>query len=187
MDQRIIDTAQKYRQMADALEGLDAGEALDTTIEPEVRSALLVLTAKALESRIEKCDALLTEDTGEAAIDALWEASRAVDKAVKTAMDKIAGYQQEDKAFEKQLGRVSVSTDTDSAYIKLLKLYKCESIIAAAYRYASAHSYSSAPEEFIKRHMDIDIEALVDIEKTCLRKLAMRLKKNKRAKFCSKN
>jgi len=177
MDQRIIDTAQKYRQMADALEGLDAGEALDTTIEPEVRSALLALYyAKALEARIEKCDALLTEDTGEAALDALWEASRSVDKAVKAAMDKIDRYQKEDKAFEEQLERVSVSTGTDSAYIKLLKLYKCESIIEAAYRYASAHSYSSAPEEFIKRHMDIDIEALVDIRKDLLEEIGHALK-----------
>lgn len=172
MDERIIEAADKYRQMALSLQDLDAGDVLDTTIDRDAQAALLALYyAKALQMRIEKCEELLTEESGEDAVETLFAAATAVDEAASSAMDRIEQYAQEERDFEKQLDKVSVSTETESPFIKLLKLYKCESIIRMAYNYASAHSYASAPEEFIARHMDIDIEALLGIRQRLLEEI----------------
>lgn len=172
MDERIIEAANKYRELALSLEDLDAGDVLDTTIDRDAQAALLALYyAKALEARIEKCEELLTEETGEAAVEALFEAATAVDTAASSAMDMIEQYAQEERDLEKQLDAVSVSTESESPYIKLLKLYKCESIIRMAYNYASAHSYSSTPEDFISRHMDIDIEKLLTVRQSLIEEI----------------
>ena len=36
------------------------------------------------------------------------------------------------------------------------------------YDYASAHSYSSTPEEYIEKRMDIDMEALLELRQSLL-------------------
>lgn len=176
MDDKIIQAAETYKRMALSLAELDVEGSLGAPIAPEAETALIALYyAKALEARIEKCEELLTEETGEAAVEALVDAAAAVETTAADARMQIERYVREDRDFETELEQVSVNSETGGLYTELLKLYKCEDIIAAAYRFASAHSYVSAPEDFIARHMDIDIKALLDIRRALLGRIGKTL------------
>ena len=169
MENKIIKAAEKYKQLALSLTDLDAQNRLGDDIEPDVQAALLALYyAKALDERLEMSAELLDESSDEAAVNALLEAADAIDEAAKHALTQIEQYVNDDPAFAALIDAVSLSEAPDGLLGELLRLYKCESIMQTAYRYASAHSYSSTPEEFIIKHMDIDIDELYEIRQALL-------------------
>ncbi|MFA5675296.1 MAG: hypothetical protein WDA65_02125 [Christensenellales bacterium] len=165
MDNEILAAAQKYTQFALTLPEIDADNILGSNIEPELQSALLaVYYATKLEDCIENTSLMLTEKTGSDAVEALTGAMSATEQAIKDAMIIIRRYMDEEPEFAKLVDSLSVTSPSDNLYTELLKLYKSKSIITTAYGYASAHSYSATPEEFIMQHMDIDIDKILDIQ-----------------------
>lgn len=169
MDEKILQAAVQYKQLALSLSELDAQGRLGQNIEPEVQSALLAIYyAKKLDERLNKTAELLTENTGEDATFALIDAADAIDAALEDAKYIIEQYSKDEPEFARQIDTVSESSPSEDLFLQLLKLYKSENIISAAYSYASAHSYSTTPEEFIMRHMDIDIDKMLDIQQSLL-------------------
>lgn len=169
MDDRILETAQKYRQLALDILTVEASEPFDSALPIDVQTALLRLYyAKKLAARLEKCEALLTDETEQSAFDALNSAAEAIDDATLAAMAYIEQYVRDDRDFARRLDKLSVSTDTQGLEGQLLKLYKCESIIKETYEYASAHSYSLTPEDFIAERMDVNMGALVELRQSLL-------------------
>jgi len=169
MNERIRETAQKYRQLAQDIMTFEVQERLDSALPIDVQTSLLRLYyAKRLEARLEKCEALLTDETDQSVFDALSDAAEAIDEAALTAMTDIEQYGREDRDFSRMIDQLSVSSVGEGLADQLCKLYKCESIIKMTYDYASAHSYSSTPEEYIEKRMDIDMEALLDLRQSLL-------------------
>lgn len=169
MDDRMLQTSQKYLQLALAIGSSEPAERMDGDLPTDVQTALLRLyEAAELGERIEKCEALLTDETQQCAVDALIEAARATDGAAALAMENIAEYARDDRGFERMLDALSASTEERGLEEKLLKLYKCESIIRQTYEYASAHSYTLTPEEYIAKRMDVDMDALTALKRALL-------------------
>jgi hypothetical protein len=83
-------------------------------------------------------------------------------------MADIDEYSKEDRDFARMMDQLSVNSMGEGLIDQLLKLYKCESIIKMTYDYASAHAYSSTPEEYIEKRMDIDIDALLELRQSLL-------------------
>ena len=52
-------------------------------------------------TRLEKCEALLTDETEQSVFDALSEAAQAIDEAALTAMTDVAQYAKETREFER--------------------------------------------------------------------------------------
>ena len=169
MDERIIETAQKYRQLALDIMTFIADKPLDSQFPLDVQTSLLRLYyAKRLEARLEKCEALLTDESDQSVFDALSDAAEAIDAVTLTALADIEQFGKDDDDFARMIDQLSVSSVAEGLVDQLCKLYKCESIIKMTYDYASAHSYSSTPEEYIQKHMDIDIEALLELRQSML-------------------
>lgn len=167
LEQEILKAALQYKKLALSLSELDSERRLGRNIEPELQSALLaVYYAKKLEERVDKTAQLLTEDSSLDDAEAIDDAVYAIDVALEDAMARVYRYLNEEPEFAELVESLSVSSPSESLYTELLKLYKSESIISAAYSYAAAHSYSTVPEEFIMRHMDIDIDELLDIQQS---------------------
>lgn len=173
MDERIRETAVKYRRLAHDIAVFQVGERFDNSLPTEIQTALLRLYyAKALEIRIERCEALLTEDTDEEIVNVLHDAGQAVDEAAVSAMAKVDDYGRQDPSFARMIDALSVGSQEQGLKDLLCKLYKCESIVTMAFDYASAHSYSSTPEDYMKARMDIDIDALLDTRQTLVDSIA---------------
>jgi len=169
VDERIVETARKYRQLAQDIMTFDIQERLDGALPTDVQTSLLRLYyAKRLEVRLEKCEALLTDETDQSVFDALSEAAQTIDDASLVAMADIDEYSKEDRDFARMMDQLSVNSMGEGLIDQLLKLYKCESIIKMTYDYASAHAYSSTPEEYIEKRMDIDIDALLELRQSLL-------------------
>lgn len=169
MDEIIIETARKYRRLAQDIMTFSVQETLDNRLPLDVQTSLLRLYyAKRLEARLEKCEALLTDETDQSVLDALSDAAEAIDAAALSALADIEQYGREDRDFARMIDRLSVNSAAEGLADQLCKLYKCESIIKMTYDYASAHSYSSTPEEYIEKRMDIDIGALFDLRQSLL-------------------
>lgn len=169
MDDRMLETARKYRQLAQDIMTFTANEPQDSQLPIDVQTSLLRLYyAKRLEVRLEKCEALLTDESDQSVFDALTDAAEAIGAATLAAMDDIEQYGKDDYDFARMLDQLSVSSVAEGLIDQLCKLYKCESIIKMTYDYASAHSYSSPPEEYIEKHMDIDMEALFELRQSLL-------------------
>ena len=165
----MLETARKYRQLAQDIMTLTTQEPLDSQLPIDVQTSLLRLYyAKRLEARLEKCEALLTAESEQSVFDALTDAAEAIDAATLAAMEDIEQYGKDDDDFARMIDQLSVSSVAEGLVDQLCKLYKCESIIKMTYDYASAHSYSSTPEEYIEKHMDIDMEALLELRQSLL-------------------
>ena len=173
MSDRILETAEKYRQLAQDISVFEADKSFDNSLPMQMQTALLRLYyAKSLEARLDKCEALLTEETEQETVDVLTQAAQTVDDAAASAMGQIEDYGRQDAAFARMLDVLSMGTTGEGLKDLLCKLYKCENIIAMAYSYASAHSYTTTPEEYMKTRMDIDIEALFEQRETLLDSIA---------------
>ncbi len=173
MDERIIETAKKYRQLAQEIMTLAMDEPLDNSLPLDVQTSLLRLYyAKRLESKLEKCEALLTDESGQIVLDALSDAAEAIDGAALAAINDIEQYSKADRAFSRMIDQLSVNSAAKGLVDQMCKLYKCESIIKMTYDYASAHSYSSTPEEYIEKRMDIDIDGLIELRQSLLDDIA---------------
>ncbi len=169
MDERIVETARKYRQLAQDIMTFTAQERLDSHFPLDLQTSLLRLYyAKRLDARLEKCEALLTDESDQSVFDALTDAAEAIDAATLAALDDIEQYGKDDYDFARMIDQLSVSSVAEGLIDQLCKLYKCESIIKMTFDYASAHSYSSTPEEYIEKHMDIDMEALLELRQSLL-------------------
>lgn len=165
----MLETARKYRQLAQDIMTFTTQEPLDSQLPIDVQTSLLRLYyAKRLEARLEKCEALLTDESDKSVFDALTDAAEAIDAATLAAMEDIEQYGKDDDDFARRIDQLSVSSVAEGLFDQLCKLYKCESIIKMTYDYASAHSYSSTPEEYIEKHMDIDMEALLELRQSLL-------------------
>ena len=173
MDDRILEAANKYLELAQNIMTLEAAERMDGDLPTDVQSALLRLYyAKKLEVRLQKCEALVTDETEQDAFDALSAAMQAVDDATFAAMDYIEEYKRDDSDFARMMDSLSMSTQTDRIEGELLKLYKCESIIRETFEFASAHAYMMTPEDYIAQRMDVNMDALTDLRQSLLDELS---------------
>lgn len=169
MDKKILQAVKKYKQLALSLADFDAENRLGEEIDPDIQAALLALYyAKTLDDRLEMSAELLSEHSDEQTVIALMEAADSIDDASKSALSRIEQYANDMPEFAAQIATVSISSAPDGLFGNLLRLYKCESIIETVYRYASAHSYTSTPEEFVYKHMDVDINELQEIRRVLL-------------------
>lgn len=169
MDDRILETANKYLKLAQDLMTFEATERLDGGLPIDVQTALLRLYyAKKLEARLQKCEALLTDETAQDAFDALGAALQAVDDATFAAMDDVEQFKRDDSDFARMMDKLSMSTSAEGVEGQLLKLYKCESIIRETFEFASAHAYMITPEDYIAQRMDVDMDALTELRQSLL-------------------
>ncbi|MGI5849756.1 MAG: hypothetical protein ACOX8Q_06805 [Christensenellales bacterium] len=185
MEQRIIDSANKYKELALMLKDFTLEQAIDDTLPQEVQAALLKLYyAKTLEIQLEKCETFLNEDTDGETVNAVADAAEVIDGAADAAFFVVEGYTAENKAFEKMIDNISVDSGVKGVTGHLLKLYKCEDIISTAYRCAaktplfcyrgSRHGLemdidtAAAPEDFIIQQLGIDIYKLFEIRQHLL-------------------
>lgn len=133
MEQKIIDTANKYEELALMLEDFVLEQPIDEDAPEEVQAALVKLYyTKAFEAEIEKCEGLLEEDSDEETVSAVADAANTIGRASESAFDEVEEFCLIDKEFAERVDGIAASTVTDSVFIKLIKLYKCESIIKEA-------------------------------------------------------
>jgi hypothetical protein len=169
MDEKILEAARKYLGLAQDIMTFEATEPFDGGLPLDVQTALLRLYyAKKVDIRIQKCEALLTDETEQTSVDALSAAAEAVDDATLAAIGYIEEYMRDDRDFARMLDKLSMSTDSQGIEGQLCKLYKCESIIKETFEYASAHSYGLTPEEYISERMDVDMDALMELRQSLL-------------------
>ena len=176
LEDRILETAQKYLKLAQDIMTFKAAERIDGELPTDVQTALLRLYyAKKLDVRLQKCEALLTDETAQDAFDALSAAAQAVDDATLAAMDYVKEYTRDDRDFADKMEALSMSSPTDGIEGLLCKLYKCESIIRETFEFASAHSYMLTPEDYIAERMDVDMDALLELRQSLLDELSKAL------------
>ncbi len=131
----IIDTANKYKELAQMLDVFELEQPIDVNAPEEVQAALYKLYyAKALDTEIEKCEDLLEEDTDEETVNAVAEAADAVDHASRSAFEVIEEFYSGDKDFAERVDGVTAGAEEEGIFLKLIKLYKCEAIIKEAGR-----------------------------------------------------
>lgn len=137
MEQKIINSANSYRDKAQKLEDfrIDIGDA--KTIPANIAAAMIKLyLAKELETGLEKCQDFLNEETAPEVFEAIQEAARAIENAADIMFEQIDLFANENPQFTKMIEGLSVNSGEDSLEELLLKLYKCEGIIRMAYRCA---------------------------------------------------
>ena len=181
MEQRIVNTANLYRQKAIRLLEFEADGSMDEHLPAYVQSAFIKLYfAKELETELEKCEEFLSEETEEEVFGAVSDAAEAIDSLAEEAFSVIDEYGKETIEFAKLIEELSASSDADNLIDNFYKLYKCEGIIRMAYRcakkfpiYGIARSWEQqgnsesdvalTPEDAIMSQMGIDINELLKI------------------------
>lgn len=189
MDQRITDNANKYKDLAVQLAGMNIEQSIEDDIPQNVQAALLRLYhAKAFEVEIEKCEDLLDEDTDAETVGAVTEASGAIDEAADSAFRAVEDYISKDDEFAERVEGITVSTETEGLLGSLLKLYKCEEIIRNAYKcsmefplYGVPTSLTGMPqesgvaidaEEEIRKRLGVDIYELLELRQNLVKEIA---------------
>jgi hypothetical protein len=179
MEASIVDQAQKYAELAQMLIKADEEARQDEDAPEFLREALMRLYyAKKLEADMEKCQALLTEETDEETVAAVEESAQAVQQASDAAFDLVESFSANDNEFAEKIDNLKMDTAEDGLDDLLCKLYKCEGIIRLAYRCATRYpTYGitggilggepdtdpvADREDFIAGDMDVDIMALLD-------------------------
>jgi hypothetical protein len=188
MESEIISRAGRCAALAKMLLDADA-QARQYGDAPDIQEALLRLYyAGKLEEDMEQCQALLTEDTGTAAVDMAEEAAQAVRAASDAVFDLIESHSASDEGFAAKIEELKLEGAEEGLYDLLCKLYKCEGIIRMAYRCAKWYPTYGLPdtllggepgkplgidpEGFIAQDMGIDIMALLDTRAALLKKIA---------------
>ena len=178
-EERIIETANQYRELATMLTATAEDARLDSEEPGYIRDALLRLFyVIRLEDKMEKCQELLTEDSGEATVEAVIEAAQAVQEASNRLFGYVEDYSASDREFERKIEKLTLGSPEEGLDDLLSKLYKCEGIIRLAYRCAKRFpmyglqgsvfggAADTEPitdtEEFISGDMDVDVLALLD-------------------------
>ena len=191
MEDDIISRAGRCAELAQML--LAANEEARNEESKDMREALLRLYyADKLEEEMKACQAMLTEDTSEEAVDAVEEAAGIVRAASDAAFDLIESCSASDAGFAAKIDKLRLDDADDGLFDLLCKLYKCESIIRMAYRcakwYSACDPYDTLlddwkgsipkrpwgvdPESFIAQAMDINIMELLDIRAELINKIA---------------
>lgn len=181
MDERIVETAGQYQELAMMLaEPPEEENGLDDETPDYIQSMLLRLyDVKALEAKMEKCEELLSEDTDGETVDKVMAAARTVEEASDSVFGFIEKYSTLHGDFEKKVEGITMDSDGAALDDLLYKLYKCEGIIRMAYRcatryptYGLSKSIMGGPhdtevvtdeEAFISDEMNVDIYALLEI------------------------
>jgi hypothetical protein len=188
MEQKITDTANKYEELARMLENFELEQPIDGEAPEEVQTALLKLYyAKALEEEVEKCEGLLEEDSDEETVNAVTEAAYTIGRASESAFDEVEEFCLMDKEFAERIDGITAGTETESVFIKLIKLYKCESIIKEARScsmkfplygspaYSNFRSEEDAvvtdAQQEITQKLGIDIYALFELRKSLIKEI----------------
>lgn len=189
MEQKIIDTANKYKELALMLENFEMEQPIDEDTPEEAQTALIKLYyAKAFEEEIEKCEDLLEEDTDEETVNAVTESSSEIDNASESAFGVIEEFYYKDKEFSQRIDGITVSTETEGILVKLIKLYKCEEIIRKAYGcsmriplYGSLADSSNwqreedvvilTREQEITRKLGIDMDGLYELRQRLVKEI----------------
>jgi hypothetical protein len=178
MEERIIDTAKQYMELAHMLM-TSAEEAKLNADEPGyIHDALLRLFyVIRLEDKMEKSQELLTEESDEETVEAVLEAVHDVQEAADRIFEFIEDYSGSDRDFEEKIENLTLGSPEEGLDDLLCKLYKCEGIIRLAYHCAKPYPVygpsdslmggeSSTPvddpEESLADDMDVDIMALLD-------------------------
>ena len=146
MSESLIETAEKYRELAHMIMECAVEESFDTDVPDYVQNALLRLYyAISLQKKIEVLRDGFSEETPLEAVEAVEDAADAADKASVAAFDEVEDYTGQDKNFNIMIESLSVNSAQDNLSGLLYKLYKCEKIIRMAYRLAGSFSiYGSA-------------------------------------------
>lgn len=178
-EERIVGTANQYSELAKMLTET-AEEAKHDGEEPGyIHDALLRLFyVIRLEDKMEKCQELLTEDSGEETVEAVTEAAQAVQEASDAVFGYVEDYSASDREFEQKMESLTLGSPDEGLDDLLCKLYKCEGIIRLAYRCATHYptyglqgslfggSADTEPitdtEGFISGNMNVDVLALLE-------------------------
>lgn len=195
MEQKIIDIANKYKELTLMLEDFALEEPIDDNVTEEVQAALVKLYyTKAFEAEIEKCEDLLEEDTDEETVNAVYEAAGIIDVASEASFSVVDEFCSHDKGFAKQIEGITASTETEDLFENLIKLYRCEAIISCAYKCSmkipkAVNRNLSAfqpeqdvtpmdAEEEINNKFGIDMYELVELRQNLLDKIGSLIKGN---------
>lgn len=181
MEQKIIETANKYKDMANMIEESAVEASFDNSVPGYIGDALIRLYyAKSLEQKLDKCQDFLDEDTEEQAFEAVMDADKAIIAAADAAFNMIEDYCGEDKDFSKMIDNISFNAEEERTEQLLYQLYKCEGIMRMAYRTAKRYPiYGGSgtsweklqgiddtieePEDMIMRDTGIDIYKLQEV------------------------
>ena len=171
MEDKLLETLQGYASAAKELGLTTVLESFDDDIPDEAQTALVRMAAAiALDERLEKSEAFLSEESPkeitEAYDDALTEITRVLDDAFQEA-DK---YMASDKDLERRVELLSVNTESSGLADDLLKLYKCEGIIRMAYQSAERFPIYGTPGYMTARQDEDDEEILSNQEQYILDK-----------------
>ena len=140
MEETVFETANKIKDLADAIKESVIEESFDDSVPGYVQDALLRLYyAIGLDGRLEKLQASLSEDTDEETVEAMMDAANAVEKASNAAYYEVEEYAGEDKEFREMIDGVTLNSEANTLTDLLYKLYKCESIIHMAYQCSMRH------------------------------------------------
>lgn len=195
MEQRIIDNANKYKELAEKLADMSIEQNLDDDMPENVQAAFVRLYyAKAFETEIEKCEDLLDEETDEETVGAVTEAAGAIEAASDAAFEVIESYIEKDTDFAERIEDITVSTETEGILGSLIKLYKCEEIIRTAQRCSMKYPLYGVPssilgvpqesnatmdaEEEIRQRLGIDIYELLELRQRLVSEIGGIIKGN---------
>ena len=178
-EERIVDTANKYSELAKMLTESGEDGKHDSEEPGYIHDALLRLFyVIRLEDNMEKCQELLTEDSGEETVEAVTEAAQTMQEASDAVFRYVEDYSASNKEFERKIEILTLGSQDEGLDDLLCKLYKCEGIIRLAYRCATRYpmyglqgsmfggSADTEPitdtEGFISGDMNVDVLALLE-------------------------
>ncbi len=178
-EERIIQAAKQYGELAAMLMASAEEAKLDTEEPGYIRDALLRLFyVVRLDEKMEKCQELLTEESDEETVEAVMDAAQAVQEASDTVFGYVEDYSAADIEFEEKIESLTLSSPEEGLDDLLCKLYKCEGIIRLAYRCATRYPmygvqgsmFGGSPdtepitdtENLISRDMKVDVLALLE-------------------------
>ena len=200
MEQDILDIAAGCRSTSAML--MQAAEEAETNIgAPDYLHDMLLRLyyAIGLKEKMAECEAALAEDTDMDTVEAVLGASAAVDDAGDRIFTQLEEYAEDDEEFEAEIDALTLSESVADVDDLLKKLYKCEGILRMAYR-VSAHipiygmvttddqgapedkgrrihaDAGKPPEDFLKKKLGVDLDALHTIRQELIRLIAVRLK-----------
>ena len=135
MEQNTIDIANGCRRTAAMLEEAAQEAGFDIGAPGYFHDVLLRLYyAVGLDEKMTALSAQLGEDTPQDTVDAVLDASAAVDAAADKIFTQLEEYVRDDSTLAAEIDALTLGEKADDIDDLLKKLYKCEGIIRMAYR-----------------------------------------------------
>ncbi len=174
MEEKLQETLDGYCIAARQLGKTTVADSFDNDLSEDMQSALVRMAAAiALDERLEKCEAFLSEESSKEVNDSFFNAQEEITRVLEDAFLKVEKLISMEPELEKRVEQLSVSTKSEGLADDLLKLYKCEGIIRMAYRSAQKIPVYGIPANMMQQYGNFEAGAITDQERYIMDKMGV--------------